>query len=156
MMLSRRRHRTGGRAHGAPRSPLRAAPAAALATLPALAVLAQAVFPAALPAPTPGALRTNAPAARPGQFATASPANLNALPRAPARDLFVRVCTKCHAADVVTAKRHTPEEWDDLIGKMVDRGAMATEDEQERIFEYLVRFYGKSPAAGERQPPASN
>jgi cytochrome c5 len=86
--------------------------------------------------------RTTAP--QPSTCASARP---TALPPGPARELFVRVCTRCHAADLVIAKRHTPEEWDDLIAKMVDRGAMATDDEQQRIFEYLVRFYGNAISA---------
>jgi cytochrome c5 len=86
------------------------------------------------------------------ELSSSAPAPPTVLPPGPARDLFVRVCTRCHAADLVIAKRHTPEEWDDLIAKMVDRGAVATDGEQQRIFEYLVRFYGKAVAAGERQP----
>jgi hypothetical protein len=44
---------------------------------------------------------------------------------------------------MVTAKRHTADEWDEIIAKMVDHGARATEAEQDEILAYLVRFYGK-------------
>jgi cytochrome c5 len=66
----------------------------------------------------------------------------NMLPAAPDRDLLVRVCTSCHAPEIVVANRHTPEEWDDIIAKMVDHGAQATDEEQQRILTYLVRFFG--------------
>ena len=66
----------------------------------------------------------------------------NMFPAAPDRDLLVRVCTSCHAPEIVVANRHTPEEWDDIIAKMVDHGAQATDEEQQRILTYLVRFFG--------------
>ena len=65
-----------------------------------------------------------------------------ALPPAPERDLVVRVCSACHPPELVTGKRHTADEWDEIIAKMVDHGAQATESEQDQIFAYLVRFYG--------------
>jgi hypothetical protein len=66
-----------------------------------------------------------------------------AFPPAPEHDLVVRVCSGCHVPEMVTAKRHTTDEWDEIIAKMVDHGAQATEAEQDRILAYLVRFYGK-------------
>jgi len=65
------------------------------------------------------------------------------LPAAPEHDLVARVCTTCHVPEVVTAKRRTSEEWDDIIAKMVDHGAQASDAEQDQILAYLVRFYGK-------------
>lgn len=66
-------------------------------------------------------------------------------PKAPEHDLVARVCSGCHVPEMVTAKRHTAEEWDDIIAKMVDHGAQASEAQQEQILAYLVRFYGKPP-----------
>jgi cytochrome c5 len=65
------------------------------------------------------------------------------LPPAAERDLVTRVCSACHAPEMITAKRHTSDEWDDIIAKMVDHGARASDVEQEQILAYLVRFYGK-------------
>jgi cytochrome c5 len=62
--------------------------------------------------------------------------------KGPDQDLVVRVCTPCHAPEQVVAKHHTADEWDAIIGRMLDRGAQANETEQDRIFAYLVRFYG--------------
>ena len=66
----------------------------------------------------------------------------NMFPAAPERELLVHVCTSCHAPEIVVANRHTPEEWDDIIAKMVDHGAQATDEEQQRILTYLVHFFG--------------
>jgi hypothetical protein len=65
------------------------------------------------------------------------------LPPAPEHDLVARVCTGCHVPELVTARRHTSEEWDDIIAKMVDHGARADDAEQDQILAYLARFYGK-------------
>jgi len=62
--------------------------------------------------------------------------------KGPDQELVVRVCTPCHAPEQVIAKHHTADEWDAIIGRMLDRGAQANETEQDRILAYLVRFYG--------------
>lgn len=72
------------------------------------------------------------------------------LPEAPAKALVVRACTACHQAPVVIAKRRTADEWDAMLGKMVDRGAMLTEDEQDQVYDYLVKHFGPEGA-----PPAA-
>ena len=64
-------------------------------------------------------------------------------PAAPEHDLVVRVCGGCHVPEMITSKRHTAEEWDDIIARMVDHGAQANEAQQEQILAYLLRFYGK-------------
>ena len=67
-------------------------------------------------------------------------------PAGPEHDLVVRVCSGCHVPEMITAKRHTAEEWDDIIARMVDHGAKADDVQQEQILAYLVRFYGKPSA----------
>ena len=78
-----------------------------------------------------------------------SPASISfsVLPDGPHRDLVVRTCAACHPPELVVSKRRTPEEWDDVIAKMIDRGAVASEEEQQQIFEYLVRFFGPQSSA---------
>jgi cytochrome c5 len=69
-------------------------------------------------------------------------ARADVLPAAPERALVVRTCAACHAPEVVVAKRHSADEWDEIIAKMVDRGAVATDDEQQQILSYLTKFFG--------------
>jgi hypothetical protein len=69
-------------------------------------------------------------------------ARADVFPPAPERDLVVRTCAACHAPEIVVAKHHTADEWDEIIAKMVDRGAVATEDEQQQILSYLAKFFG--------------
>ena len=91
---------------------------------------------------TGSATRANEPAAHRAAAGNGS----SVFPAAPERDLVVRTCTACHAPELVIAKRHTTEEWDDIIAKMVDRGAQANDTEQQQILAYLVRFFGPPDA----------
>jgi cytochrome c5 len=72
----------------------------------------------------------------------AAAAGTSVFPAAPQRGLVVRTCAACHAPEIVVAKRHTADEWDEIIAKMVDRGAVATEAEQQQILDYLAKFFG--------------
>ncbi len=75
-------------------------------------------------------------------IAPAAPLRLDVFPAAPQRDIVIRACAACHAPEIVVAKRHSIDEWDEIIAKMVDRGAVANEKEQQQILEYLVKFFG--------------
>jgi competence protein ComEA len=68
---------------------------------------------------------------------------LNAFPKDPSREIVVRACSPCHSPGLVVAKRRSAEEWESLIAAMVDRGAVATDDEQLAIQRYFVRFFGQ-------------
>ena len=61
----------------------------------------------------------------------------NVLPDAPGRDVTVKLCASCHAAETVASVRHTPEGWRDVIAKMVAAGAEGTEQELETVLQYL-------------------
>jgi len=74
--------------------------------------------------------------------AATSAGNNATLPDAPARDLVARVCANCHALERVVDQRRSAEEWDRIIGVMVDRGAKASDEEQTQIRDYLVEHFG--------------
>lgn len=61
----------------------------------------------------------------------------NVLPDAPGRDVTVKLCATCHAAETVASVRHTPDGWRDVIAKMVAAGAEGTEQELESVFQYV-------------------
>ena len=63
------------------------------------------------------------------------------LPDAPGKDITVKVCASCHAAETVASVRHTPEGWRDVITKMVAAGAEGTEQELETVFQYLSTHF---------------
>lgn len=76
------------------------------------------------------------------------------LPEAPAKALVVRACTACHQAPQVVARRRTAEEWDIMLGKMVDRGAQLTEAEQDQVYDYLVTHFGPEAAPASAPAPS--
>ena len=63
------------------------------------------------------------------------------LPDAPGKEITVKVCAGCHAAETVASVRHTPEGWRDVIAKMVAAGAEGTEQELETVFQYLSTHF---------------
>ena len=71
------------------------------------------------------------------RFAGPDACRTEVLPDAPGKDITVKVCASCHAAETVASVRHTPEGWRDVITKMVAAGAEGTEQELETVFQYL-------------------
>jgi competence ComEA-like helix-hairpin-helix protein len=59
------------------------------------------------------------------------------LPEAPGRDVTVKLCGNCHAAETVASVRLTPEGWRETIARMVAAGAEGTAQERETVFQYL-------------------
>lgn len=62
------------------------------------------------------------------------------------------LCTRCHAIGLVIARPHTADEWDEIIGKMVDKGMLASDDQLDEVAAYLAKNYGppstQAPASG--------
>lgn len=77
----------------------------------------------------------------PSQSQTQEPAGKAA--EDPGAALMTRLCSDCHEASRVTAMRRTRPDWEDVINKMIEKGATGSEKEFEGVFNYLVRGYGK-------------
>jgi competence protein ComEA len=65
------------------------------------------------------------------------------LPEGDGKKLVVKICTDCHGADQIVAKRRTKEEWDDVISDMIQKGAEGKGDEFDAIVAYLVKNFGR-------------
>ena len=61
----------------------------------------------------------------------------------PTKEVFQRVCSKCHELEQVTASRRSRAQWEDVIDKMITLGAKATDAEFNTILGYLIRQYGR-------------
>lgn len=75
------------------------------------------------------------------------------LPDGPGKDVVVRICTSCHEASQFSNARHTPDEWDMEISKMMSAGADMTPEEQTAIHAYLVKNFSPPPAAAAPSDP---
>src|SRR5687767_3065822 len=55
----------------------------------------------------------------------------------PAHELFIQTCNRCHDAARITALRRTKTEWEEVINKMIERGATGSEEDFVTVFGYL-------------------
>jgi competence protein ComEA len=61
----------------------------------------------------------------------------------PVNELFMQTCNRCHDAARITALRRTKTEWEEVINKMIERGATGSEEDFMTVFGFLRRHYGK-------------
>lgn len=64
-------------------------------------------------------------------------------PEDQAANAFKRVCSTCHDADRIIATRRTRTQWEEVIEKMIERGAQGTADDFTAAEEYLLRVSGR-------------
>jgi virginiamycin B lyase len=64
-----------------------------------------------------------------------------ALPEGPGKDLVEAVCTACHTLERVVAKRATKAEWQDKVLEMLQEDPDITQQERDRIVEYLAKAF---------------
>ena len=67
------------------------------------------------------------------------------LPPGPGREPFLKICTGCHAASVVTSERHTAEEWGNIVDEMRSRGANGSDEDMDKILAWLAANYPPKP-----------
>lgn len=65
------------------------------------------------------------------------------------KDLTVNLCTSCHGAEEVLAKRETEPGWKLVVSDMVGLGMEATPEDQAIVTKYLAKYFGRTEA-----PPA--
>jgi virginiamycin B lyase len=63
------------------------------------------------------------------------------LPEGPGKELVEAVCTACHSLDRVVAKRATKAEWQDKVLEMLQEDPDITQQERDRIVEYLAKAF---------------
>lgn len=85
-------------------------------------------------------------------FSLAASASAQDLPEGKGKDVVDQICSSCHGPDLITSRRATKDEWNDIVGDMVSRGASATAEQVQTIKDYLVKYFGqvnvnKSPSA---------
>jgi competence protein ComEA len=73
----------------------------------------------------------------------AAPGAQMVLATGPGADVFQRVCVLCHPPDRIVSVRRTKTEWEEVLDKMITRGAQVNDDNYGTIEEYLLRNYGR-------------
>jgi competence ComEA-like helix-hairpin-helix protein len=68
------------------------------------------------------------------------------LPDGPGKEVVEKMCTPCHGLDNVVRARNTKERWGTVVDDMLSRGAVGTDDEIDRVIDYLAANFGRAPA----------
>ena len=61
----------------------------------------------------------------------------------PGAQLLTRMCNKCHDSSRIVERRRTKDDWQDVLLKMIEKGATGEEKEFEAVFGYLCRNHGE-------------
>jgi competence ComEA-like helix-hairpin-helix protein len=56
---------------------------------------------------------------------------------------LTRVCGACHSPERIVAARKTRSQWDEVMEKMIAKGAMISDADYEVLMPYLVGTYGR-------------
>jgi mono/diheme cytochrome c family protein len=85
-----------------------------------------------------------------GQVAFAE-ARASQLPEGPGKETVQKICSGCHAPEIVLGRRDTKQGWEQVVNNMVDKGANGTDEEFNTIIDYLAAHFpqksdSKSPA----------
>lgn len=70
--------------------------------------------------------------------------SVDGLPDADQKPIVVKTCLVCHGAEVVFSQRLSEAEWGEVILRMREFGAVATEEEFLEIHRYMVTYFGPS------------
>jgi cytochrome c5 len=64
------------------------------------------------------------------------------LPEGPAKKTVETACVSCHGLQVVTEKKLSRDEWQDVVKAMISRGASLTQDQAAGVIYYLAKNFG--------------
>ncbi len=66
---------------------------------------------------------------------------LAAFPDGEGREATVRVCSGCHASEVISQQRMAPEDWKRVVDMMAGNGAQGTDADFDVITAYLTKSF---------------
>jgi competence protein ComEA len=61
---------------------------------------------------------------------------------AEAKKVFENVCSQCHDLSLTINHRATHDDWMELVQRMAEKGASATDDQYFAIVDYLTKNFG--------------
>lgn len=89
----------------------------------------------------------------PPPVASAAP---SALPDGVGREMTQRVCGQCHSVGLFATQRHSQDEWNQVISRMMAKGMSAPEDDLYEVSDYLAENLGKAETAAAGVDQASS
>jgi competence ComEA-like helix-hairpin-helix protein len=83
---------------------------------------------------------SNTPAPhRAGETVQSQPADQSAA----APEAFTRVCGRCHAQDRIVEGRRSRSQWEEVLERMIAKGATGSDDDFGIVMEHLVSEFGR-------------
>ena len=64
------------------------------------------------------------------------------LPEGAGREIVERTCGQCHALETVLRSRLSRKQWEARIDEMIAKGAKLSDEDIDRIADYLAEHYG--------------
>ena len=68
------------------------------------------------------------------------------LPDGKGKETIEAACDGCHGLDQIIGRAWSEEKWRAVLKKMVDKGAVLSDDEFKTVVDYLVANFGEAPA----------
>jgi mono/diheme cytochrome c family protein len=65
------------------------------------------------------------------------------LPDGPGKATMQKICSGCHAPEIVVGRHETHDGWEQIVSDMVNKGANGTDDEFDQIINYLAVNFPK-------------
>jgi competence protein ComEA len=62
-------------------------------------------------------------------------------PPGPGRDALFKICNDCHGPESVLGQLKTRDEWSKTLDEMAANGAQGTDEEWNRLLDYLDQYY---------------
>jgi len=57
--------------------------------------------------------------------------------------VVTRVCSGCHGPDRFLTARRSRDDWQEVMGTMIDLGAKGTDEDYKAVYTFLVSHYGR-------------
>lgn len=72
------------------------------------------------------------------------------LPDGKGKEIVEAACDGCHGLDQIIGRAWSAEKWRSVVRKMVDKGAVLSDEELKTVVDYLVANFGEgTPKAKE-------
>ena len=66
------------------------------------------------------------------------------LPEGPGREIVYKRCQTCHQLAKIKGEKHSPDEWEKIIGRMIRNGLKISQKDKNIVLDYLVTHFGIS------------
>ena len=66
------------------------------------------------------------------------------LPEGPGREIVYKRCQSCHQLDRIKGEKHSRNEWEQIIGRMIGNGLKISQEDKNIVLDYLATHFGIS------------